>query len=171
MNKHNVQEAVHRLYKVDADQPARDYLSDLDNAFEAAGYRSSNDLDILKDVERYRIASAEFAEVQEPEFTDYGRSLREKIVPDLSEYWQRMARFQRDRITKRILDELEAGRTFEWMQLNGDVCRTIQTTASDLLRRPAPAHADDFEYYALCDKLFDHCKMRAIRDGRAGLNH
>ncbi len=173
MNKQNVVEAVIRLYNTRGDDhTVRDYLSDLDNAFEAEGYRNATDESILADVERYRIEAAQFDDVSDPDFTEYGHMLRMKQAkPDLSEYWNRMARFQRDRISKRMIEELEDGKSFEYMQLNGKVCIQIQSTAVNLLRRPAPAHDDDVEYYALCEMLFEHCKRRVIAAGRDSISY
>lgn len=173
MNQKNVVEAVYRLYNTRGDDhTVRDYLSDLDNAFEEEAYRNATDETILEDVERYRIAAAQFDDVSNPDYTEYGHMLRMKQAkPDLSEYWNRMARFQRDRIVKEMLEELDENRSFDWMQLNGKVAQLVASTARDLLRRSAPVHDDDIEYYALCTMLFDHCKRRALGGGRDSLNY
>lgn len=173
MNEEQVSEAVVRLYNTRGDDhTVRDYLSDLDNAFEEAAYRFATDESILEDVERYRIEASRFDDVSNPDFTDYGRSIRMKMKePDLREYWSRMARIQRNRIIKKILEHLEEGVARDQMALNPPISTAVKELAVSLLQRKAPAHDDDREYYALCDKIFYHCYRVAIRDGYRALQY
>jgi len=172
MNEEQVTKTVETLYDLDKDQSARDYISDLNNAFEPSAYRFATEASILEDVERYRIASAKFESVCNPCFTSYGYELRKnQKEPDLSEYWNRMARVQRNKIVKKILELLETGVARDDMQLNPPVSSLVAETARSLLQRKAPAHDDDREYFALCDKLFDYSYRVAVRDGYRALQY
>ncbi len=72
-----VAERIRKLYDTALDQPAADYIGDLENNFEPAAYEKMSDSDLMDDVERYRDYIGDYYLDPAPHYTDAGRRIQE----------------------------------------------------------------------------------------------